>query len=134
MCVRSKIIRVNNKNLAATDAVGPVNSFPHSLFSQVEVSLNGTLITTSTSAKAYRAYIETLSNNGIKAQSSQMASALFYKDEAGKMDRSNPLLTNAANRRSGVAERQTFGAESRDMNMTRRIHTDIVYEESSKFN
>jgi hypothetical protein len=43
--VRAKITRANGNNLENYDTVGPVNNFLHSLFSQVDISLNGTLIT-----------------------------------------------------------------------------------------
>jgi hypothetical protein len=46
--VRAKITRANGNNLENDDTVGPVNNFLHSLFSQVDISLNGTLITNST--------------------------------------------------------------------------------------
>jgi hypothetical protein len=77
--------------LDAADTVGPVNNFLHGLFSQVGVSLNGTLITSSTNIYADRAYIETLLNYGLEAKSSQLTFAQFYKDGAGKMDKQNPL-------------------------------------------
>jgi hypothetical protein len=48
LCVRAKIARINNDDLDVADTVGPVNNFLHSLFSQVDVSLNGTLVTNST--------------------------------------------------------------------------------------
>ena len=43
--VKAKITANNGGNLAADAEVGPVNLFLHSLFSQVDISLNGTLIT-----------------------------------------------------------------------------------------
>ena len=55
--VRAKITKGDGSNLADTAKVGPVNNFLHSLFSQVDVSLNGTLITNSTNTYPYRAYI-----------------------------------------------------------------------------
>jgi hypothetical protein len=72
-----------------------LHNYLHSLFSQVDVLLNGTLITSSINTYAYRAYIETLLSYGTDAKSSQLTSALFYKDEAGKMDKPNPLAANA---------------------------------------
>jgi hypothetical protein len=47
LCMKTKITRVNDDDLDAADTVGPVNNFLHSLFSQVVVSSNGTLITSS---------------------------------------------------------------------------------------
>lgn len=67
--VRAKITRANGTNLEETDTVGPVNNFLHSLFSQVDVSLNGTQITNSTNTYPYRAYIETLLSYGSSAKS-----------------------------------------------------------------
>jgi hypothetical protein len=86
LCVLAKITRINGDDLDAADTVGPVNNFLHSLFSQVDVSLNGTLITSSMNTYAYRVYIETLLSYGVDAKTSQLTSALFYKDKAGKME------------------------------------------------
>ena len=46
--VKAKVAHGNDTDLAADSAVGPVNLFLHSLFSQVDISLNGTLTTSST--------------------------------------------------------------------------------------
>jgi hypothetical protein len=83
--VRAKIVKANGEDLEAASTVGPVNNSLHSLFSQVDVSLNGIPTTSSTNTYAYRAYIKTLLSYGSDAKSSQLTSALFYKDEAGKM-------------------------------------------------
>ena len=74
----------------ANETVDPVNNFLHSLFSQVDVTLNGTLITSSMNTYAYRAYLETLLSYGPAAKRSQLTASLFYKDEAGKLDKPNP--------------------------------------------
>ncbi len=87
------------------------------------------LITSSMNTYAYRAYIETLFSYGLEAKSSQLTSALFYEDEAGKMDKPNPLAATAADRNSGLAERQVFGAESRVVDMIGRIHADIFFQD-----
>ena len=46
--VKTKMTANDGANLAADAAVGPLNLFLHSLFSQVDIALNGTLITAST--------------------------------------------------------------------------------------
>ena len=46
--VQAKITKQDGTNLDANDPVGPVNLLLHSLFSQVDISLNGTQVTTST--------------------------------------------------------------------------------------
>ena len=54
-------------------AVVPVNNWLHSLFSQVDVYLNGTLVTPLSNTYAYRAYIKKLLNYGIEAKKSQLS-------------------------------------------------------------
>ena len=126
--VRAKITRANGSDLEAADTVGPVNNFLHSLFSQIDVSLNGTLITSSTNTYAYRAYVETVLSYGYDAESSQLTSALFYKDDAGKMDKLNPLAENAVDKNSGLAKRHTFASRSVEIDMIGRIHSDIFFK------
>jgi hypothetical protein len=80
--MRAKITRIYNDDLDMADTVRSVNNFLNSLFSQVDVLLNDTLITSSTNIHAYRAYIETPFSYGMEAKSSQLTFALFHKDEA----------------------------------------------------
>jgi len=62
--VKAKITQNVGANLQVDAEVGPVNLLLHSLFSQVDISLNGTLITASTNTYPYRAIIETLLTYG----------------------------------------------------------------------
>ena len=55
--VQVKITKRDGDNLYAGAAVAPVNLFLHSLFSQVDISLNGTQITTSTNTYPYLSLI-----------------------------------------------------------------------------
>ena len=50
----------NGADLAADAPVGPVNLLAHSLFSNIELSLNGKQVTEPTIHYQYRAYLETL--------------------------------------------------------------------------
>jgi len=62
--VRAKLTAMDNANLAADAVVGSVNLFLHSMFTEVDISLNGTLITSSTNTYPYRAVLETLLSYG----------------------------------------------------------------------
>ena len=62
--VQVKLTRADGDDLLLALPVGPVNNWLHSLFSQVDVYPNGTLVTPSTNTYAYRAYIETLLTQG----------------------------------------------------------------------
>jgi len=54
--VQTKIVQPNGANLGAAANTAPVNLFLHSLFSQVDIQLNGTLITSSTNTYPYRRF------------------------------------------------------------------------------
>ena len=62
--VKAKITANDGANLGADAAVGPGNLFLHSMFLQVDISLNGTLVTPSTNTYPYRAMFETLLSYG----------------------------------------------------------------------
>ena len=83
--VKARILNADGTAIADDAAVGPINLFLHSLFSDVEVSLNETQVTSSNNTYAYRAYIETLLSYGATAKESQLTAQLYYKDDAGAM-------------------------------------------------
>lgn len=65
---------------------GPVNNLASSLFSQVDIELNGTSIETTNDTYPYKAYICDLLNYGQDAKSTFLQTSLFYKDTPGQMD------------------------------------------------
>lgn len=121
---KAKITKADGTALDADTQVGPVNLFVHSLFSQVDVSLNERLISPSTNTYPYCAMIESLSNYGKEAKTSQLSMAIFYKDTPGKMDVASPVIQdNAAN--MGLKARFEFTKESHIVDMMGPIHSDI---------
>lgn len=131
--VKVKIVRANGDDLVAADTVGPVNNFLHSLFSQVDVSLNDVLVTNSSNTYAYRAYIENLLTYGPSAKESQLTACLFYQDEPGKLDKTNPLAVDG-DRNSGLSTRASFTAESKEVDLVGRIHADIFFQQRYMLN
>ena len=108
--------------------MGPVNLFLHSLFSQVDVSLNERLISPSTNTYPYRAMIETLLNYGEDAKSSQLTMAMFYKDTPGKMDAVNPVAEDD-DANMGLKARYAFTKQSHTVDMIGPIHSDIFFQD-----
>ena len=130
--VKAKITKANGAALEPNEQVGPVNLFLHSLFSQVDVSLNERLISPSTNTYPYRAIIETLLNYGGDAKSSQLSMAMFYKDTPGKMDVVNPVeAEDDAN--MGLNARYAFTKQSNTVDMVDPIHSDIFFSRSVNF-
>ena len=131
--VKAKITKANGTAIDADTQVGPVNLFLHSLFSQVDVSLNERLISPSTNTYPYRAMIETLLNYGEEAKTSQLSMAMFYKDTPGKMDVANPVAADdAANK--GLKVRYDFTKESHIVDMMGPIHSDIFFQDRLMLN
>ena len=70
--------------------------------------------------------METLLSYGEDAKRTQLTSALFYKDRAGRID-SVDLADNAAN--YGLLKRHALGLESRTCDMMGRLHADIFFQD-----
>jgi hypothetical protein len=123
--VRVKIVKADGSPTADDEKVGPVNNLLHSLFTQVDVSLNGTLVTDSTNTYAYRAYLEDLLSYGAEAKKSQLTCALFYKDEAGKMDENDPTVADV---NKGLKQRSSFITDGKEVDLVGRLHSDIFFQ------
>ena len=77
--VRAKVIRGAGTNLADDTPVEPVNNWLHSLFSQVDVYLNDTQVTSSSNTYPFRAYVETLLSYGAKAKKTIADTVLYLQ-------------------------------------------------------
>ena len=131
--VKAKITKANGTAIDGDTQVCPVNLFLHSLFSQVDVSLNERLISPTTNTYHSCAMIETLLDYGVEAKKSHLSMAMFYKDTPGKMDVANPVpADDAANK--GLKVRYDFTKESHIVDIMRPIHSDIFLEDRLMLN
>lgn len=110
--VKAKILKNDNSPMGKDADIGPVNLFLHSLFSQVDISLNERIISNSSNTYPYRAYIETLLNHGYDSKTSQLTAELFYKDSE-----------------DGLKKRSEFFKESATVDMIGCIHSDLFHQE-----
>ena len=124
-----KITAADGVNIADATAIGPVNLLMHNLFLQVNVALNDKLVSSSTNTYAYRAYLKTLLDYG--AKESQLTSAMWYKNTAGKMDERAVV---AAGENKGLVKRASFTKSSKVVDMMGRIHSDIFFQEKLLMN
>ena len=130
--VQVKVTRANGDDLDLADPVGPVNNWLHSLFSQVDVYLNGTLVTPSTNTYAYRAYIETLLSYGTDAKDTQLTGQLWHKDTATRMDAVD-IVDGAASNAGFVARRDNI-VRSRVVDLIGRLHVDMFMQDKFLIN
>lgn len=129
--VSAKIVKQNGSDIEEASVVGPINNFLPSLFSQLDITLNGTLITSSTNMYPYRAIIETLLSYGTDAKKSQLTAGLFFKDRAGQMD---SVELDGDNVNDGFLTRRAFCARSRTVDMMGRVHADLFYQDRFMLN
>ena len=57
-----RLKKSDNGNLVASEKLWPVNNLAHSIFKQIDLHLNGTLISPQSDTYHYKAYLETLTN------------------------------------------------------------------------
>ena len=124
LLIRAKVVRGVGTDLAADTPVAPVNNWLHSLFSQVDVYLNDTLVKPSSNTYPFRAYVDTVLSYGDEAKNTQLTSQLWYKDTAGHMD-----ATNVDGGNTGLNERRRYIAESRIVEMMGRLHVDLFLQD-----
>ena len=130
--VKAKITQANGADIAGDAQVGPVNLFLHSMFSDVDVSLNETPVIFSNNTYAYRAYSENLLSYGSTAKQSQLTSQLYYKDVAGALEEINTYDDDAVN--AGFVARSQFTNVSRVVDMIGKIHSDLFFQDKYLLN
>lgn len=84
----SKFTKDDGSNLTGDDSTStPVNNILHSLFTEIDVSLNGKIITPGTDTYPYKAYFAKLLSYQPRTLETQIkACSLWVKDTAGHMD------------------------------------------------
>ena len=92
---------INGIPTDTSDQVGPINLPLHSIFRQIDLSLNQKLVSSDVGVNyPYKALLDLLLNTNQDMISSQAQAALFHKDQAGQMDAATYLGGN-----SGYTER-----------------------------
>lgn len=122
--VKVKITKPNGDPLPDNEPVAPVNLFLHALFSQIDISLNERVISSSSNTYPYRAYIETLLNYGEDAKKSLLSCECFYKDKF--LDVADPLQKENGN--PGLKQRYQLTSNSKILDMIGPLHCDIFQQ------
>jgi hypothetical protein len=124
--VQAKIVRADGADIDHTDDVGPVNLTLHSLFSDVQLKLNDTVVSSNDSNYAYRAYLEALLSFSPDAKTSQLTAALYYKDTPGSMDDAHSIGNQATN--AGLVKRRSFFNGGRSVDLIDVLHLDFALQ------
>ena len=84
--IKFKVVDKDGKDIKTGDPVAPVNLTLHSLWRQVDVSLNQVPLPSVGTNYPYKAMLDVLLNKGSDAKMSQLQAQLYYKDTAGFMN------------------------------------------------
>ena len=114
-----QILKNDGTQLTDEDAVVPVNYSIGSMFNQVDVSLGGTMISSSNNLYSYRAYVEALLNYGKDAKKSQLQMGLYIKDPAGKFE------VFDEDRNKSFEEKKSYFEKSKIVDVSGQLHCDI---------
>jgi len=123
--VKAQIVKDTGAALANGDHVGPINLFLHSLFSEVDIALNDTVVTSSNNTYAYRAYLETLLSYGRDAKKSQLTSSLYYKDSATHFEETNGDEDGCQN--LGLKARTALSHDA-PIDLIGNLHADLFFQ------
>ena len=121
--IRAVIKQADGVAAPKTAHIAPVNNTLHSLFSQVDVSLNDVPVSSSTTTYSYRSYIENHLNYGQDAKDSRLSAGLYFIDDHITQsdpipDGDDPVVNVGLEARHRICTGQPF-------DMIGGIHADI---------
>ncbi|XP_072555006.1 uncharacterized protein [Paramormyrops kingsleyae] len=128
--LRLKIVRADGAPLVDADPCGIIQYPLNCIFSQLDVSLNN-LISSSSATHPYRSFIETLLNFSTDTLESQFSTGLWYKDGGADLD-SVDITPQGPN--VGLQKRAAFCRNSREFSLIGPIHADIFFSERMLLN
>lgn len=112
--VKASIIKEDGTRTIESDNVAPINNWLHSLFSEVSVSLNGTLLTPPSHLYPFKMYFENLFNYGEGAKETHLGLSLWSKDSHSAMD-------SCDDNNSGFVERKDWTSSGSPVAMLGRL-------------
>ena len=124
--VTVKVIKGDGGNTSDDDVVAPVNNLLHSLFSQIDLYLNDTLVTVSHNTYPYRAYLENLLSYGQDAKESQLEAEGYFQDAAGAFDAVPRSTLPSPN--YGMRYRRDLFRESGLVELIGHPHLDLFHQ------
>ena len=84
--VRASVTAADGTDMGADVEISPECNFLHTMWSQIDLYLNGSPVTQSNNNYPYCAYIEILLSFGQDAKSSQLSAVLWHRNTAGRFD------------------------------------------------
>ena len=121
--VTCKITRADGSDLKNDDLCAPSNLLLHSLWDKIDVFLQQKMVSSGSAGHPYRAYLDTVLNNGKPSLESVHQAQLFFKDTASTIDQINP---DASPLNMGLYERFKLTRNSLIVDLTGNLHVDVA--------
>lgn len=118
--VKCKIIKSDGSALAEQEKTGIINVPLQSMWSQIDVYMNGKLVSLNTSYYPWKVYLKLLLSSGGDVSESQLQSQLFYLDDD---DMDNPDAYGGTN--GGLSNRYAFTQKSQIFDMEGPLYEDV---------
>lgn len=138
LSIRAKIEptkEVKPEELAAdANAFAPVNNLLHSLFQQVDVSLNNKPVSSSSNNYPYRAYVETLLSYGHDAKASGLTASMWYTDTAGYMEAQRAKTSKDPDQNEGLEARLKLCKDKKMIDLIGALHVDLFSQDKLLLN
>ena len=120
-------ISVSDGNNIANDApVGPANLIAHTIFSNIELYINGKQVTEPTNHYHYRAYIQTLLNSTPYEQSKRLIMEGWEIDTTAKLN----IVNGHDGQNEGLVKRGDWFTESRSHRLILKPRLDLFNQEA----
>lgn len=122
LMIKARILREDGQSVDFNeDRVWLVNNSLHSVWRQIDIALNQTLVGSDVGANyPYKAILDTLLFRSAKELSSAAQTQLFYKDESAYMDKTDPSVANP-----GAYSRFNFTCDGRSAMMEGVLCLDV---------
>ena len=124
--IQFNVVLANGGDIPADAPLGPANLLAHSLFSNIELSLNGKQVTEPTIHYQYRAYLETLANYSSYVQEKRLISEGWLLDTPAQFG----ALSGLDGANLGLVARKVWIHQSRRCRLLLRPRLDIFHQDS----
>ena len=115
-----QIVKKDGSNVSDDVDYSIVNLFPHALFSQIDLEIDGINLSSHDNLYPYKAYLETLLSYGFDAKISHLTTSHFVKDTAHNFE-------NGSNGNNGYIARQKEVKGSRIFDFCINPHIDFFH-------
>ena len=119
--VRASVTAADGVDVEKDVKIAPECNFLRTLWSQIDVYLNGSLVMQSNNNYPYQVHIENLLSFGQEAKTSQLSALLWYSNISQHFD-------SCAAANTGYTQRKVLASERKEIDMMGKLHIDLAFQ------